>query len=335
MTASSDEAPQSSVKKDLFEDLRSRNISEIKKEIGLLDKEITDLTQRFDALGNELNNAVGLESLLSDIMDNEEYKSKSKEAKQIANELKSTHGTISELHLIRNQINEHVGLPSHRCEDELLRMYQRLTGEVDVFKVPSIQREEEWFAYFFELQEMYKRMLEADEAHKKAEELFKEQQENLKKMKSLNSEISASFDSAIDDDSVLEGVELNYSSLMEIRKSIYNLKKLRSKSFRIRKKARRERGRLHAYIQHIEKPKQKQRKDRRKGPSSAEVKEKVSSGSSLSLQELDVFLKSGGLKDLESKKSGSGSLQRKKKKQKPSVQVARGKPAKSSKGIKD
>ena len=335
MTTSSDEAPQSSVKKDLFEDLRSRNISEIKKEIGLLDKEIADLTQRFDALGNELNNAAELESLLSDIMDNEQYKSKSKEAKQIAKELKTIHGEISEFHRIRNQINEHVGLPSHRCEDELLRVYQRLTGEVDVFKVPSIQREEQLFSYFFELQEMYKRMLEADEAHKQAEELFKKQQDNLKKMKSLNSEISASFDSAIDDDKALEGVELNYSSLMEIRKSIFNLKKLRSKSFRIRKKARRERGRLHAYIQHSEKPRQKPRKDRRKGPSSAEVKQKVSSGSSLSLQELDVFLKSGGLRDLESNTSGSASVQRKKKKQKPSVQVARGKPAKSSKGIKD
>ncbi|MEK9699702.1 MAG: hypothetical protein VW270_28250 [Candidatus Poseidoniales archaeon] len=327
MTTSSDETPQSSVKKDLFEDLRSRNITEIKKEIVLLDKEIAELTQRFDALGHELNNAAGLEALLSDIMDNDEYKTKSKEAKKIAKELKATHGEISNFHQIRNRINEHVGLPSHRCEDELLRVYKRLTGEVDVFKVPSIEREEQLFSYFFELQEMYKRMLEADEAHEQAEKLFKKQQDNLKKMKSLNSEISASFDSAIDDEVTLEGVELNYSSLMEIRKSIYNLKKLRSKSFRIRKKAR--------YIQHSEKPKQKPRKERRKGPSSAEVKEKVSSGSSLSLQELDVFLKSGGLKSLESKKSESASVQRKKKKQKPSVQVARGKPAKSSKGIKD
>lgn len=335
MTTSSDETPQSSVKKDLFEDLRSRNITEIKKEIVLLDKEIAELTQRFDALGHELDNAAGLEALLSDIMDNDEYKTKSKEAKQIAKELKATHGEISNFHQIRNRINEHVGLPSHRCEDELLRVYKRLTGEVDVFKVPSIEREEQLFSYFFELQEMYKRMLEADEAHEQAEKLFKKQQDNLKKMKSLNSEISASFDSAIDDEVTLEGVELNYSSLMEIRKSIYNLKKLRSKSFRIRKKARRERGRLNAYIQHSEKPKQKPRKERRKGPSSAEVKEKVSSGSSLSLQELDVFLKSGGLKSLESKKSESASIQRKKKKQKPSVQVARGKPAKSSKGIKD
>ncbi|MDA0716023.1 MAG: hypothetical protein O2866_06055 [archaeon] len=322
-------------KRDLFEDLRSRNISDVKNELRLLDNEINELSERFDTLGKELENATNLELLLADIMDNDDYKLKSKEAKHLAGELKKTHNEISDLQTKRNLINENVGLPSHQCENELLRVYERLTGEVDIFKVPSIQKEEEWFSYFFELQEMYKLMVEADQAHKKVGELFKTQQDNFTQLKSLNSEISATFDSVIQDESILEGVQLNYSSLIEIRKSIYNLKRVRSKCFKLRKTARRERGRLQAYVKHLEKPKSKGKPKARTGPSTHEVKEKVSSGGSLSLQELDVFLKSGGLKNLPSQQSNTSNLTRKKKNQKSSVQVARGKPAKSTKGMKD
>jgi hypothetical protein len=323
-------------RRDLFEDLRSRNLSDIKKELNSFENEISTLTERFETLGKELENAINLETLLADIMDNDEYKMKSKEAKHIAGNLKNTHSEILELQNRRNSINENVGLPSHQCENEMLKVYERLTGEVDIFKVPSIQKEEEWFSYFFELQEMYKLMVEADHAHQKAGELFKLQQKNFTQLKSLNSEISATFDSAIQDESILEGVQLNYSSLLEIRKSISNLKRIRSKCFKIRKNVRRERGRLLAYVKHIEKPKMKQQKPRtHSGPSSLEVKEKVSSGDSLSLQELDVFLKSGGLKNFSEQHTNANNLTRKKKKQKSSVQVARGKPAKSTKGMKD
>ncbi len=323
-------------KSDLFENLRNRNISDIKKELYLLEKENNQLDERFQRLGAELQHAIELEKLIADVIDNDEHRGKTTEAKSLARQLKKTHIEIVELENFRNDINKNIVLDLNRCENELLRTYERLTGEIDVFRVPSIQKEEEVFSHFFELQEMVKLMAQADEAHKKILDVSKLQYENLKQLKSINSEISESFESAIQDEEILKDVDINYTSLIEIRKSVFNIKKMRTKLYQLRRKSRREHGRLLAYVKHIEKPKMKQQKPRtHSGPSSLEVKEKVSSGDSLSLQELDVFLKSGGLKNFSEQHTNANNLTRKKKKQKSSVQVARGKPAKSTKGMKD
>ena len=64
----------------------------------------------------------------------------------------------------------------------LVDVYQNLTGDVDMFQVPS-GREEQQFSWFFELQAMHNAALEADSAHKELTALLKEQKSAVKELK--------------------------------------------------------------------------------------------------------------------------------------------------------
>ena len=323
-------------KKDLFEDLRGKNDNQIRKEIDILQTEVNNLTQNFDHVGDELNEAISLFNSLIGIIDFNEHNSLRTEARQTALDLKEMNQEFNRLTSIRNQINNQVGLRSHRCEDELKKVFFKLTENIDVFRVSSIEREEQWFSYFFELKEMYLLMVKADEAHKKLEELFEVRKKTLRRYKEINEELSEMFKEAMKDEKLPEGVELKYSNLGEIQKSIVELKKVRNKSYRLRKKANRERGRLQAFIKYSNKNKTNRRKRKKiPRPSSKEVNEKISTGGSITLEELDVFLKSGGLNQLPSSTTNSVSTSKRKKKEKSKVKVVKSKPAKSKKGFKD
>ena len=64
---------------------------------------------------------------------------------------------IPEIATLRDEIQKKILIPTYRIEEELSRIYERLTGEVDIFRVPSILTEENDFSLFFELQEMLPR----------------------------------------------------------------------------------------------------------------------------------------------------------------------------------
>ena len=57
----------------------------------------------------------------------------------------------------------------------MLRIFEKLTAEVDVFNAPNLGVEKGDFAYFFELQAMYEASLKSNEAHQEFIKLRREQ----------------------------------------------------------------------------------------------------------------------------------------------------------------
>jgi len=215
---------------------------------------------------------------------------------------------IPQLKKRRNEIHQKILIPTYSIEVELSRVYQRLIGEVDIFRVPSILTEETDFSLFFELQQMLPKAREADKLHDEFIELIKrhnEMQSTLaigskgQSVKALKSAISKANTSE---------TFTNLTSHIILYLNELNMEKI---------KIKRELGRLKSWLKYCEDDKSQQsRKSRSKSSnysknsksnkkSYAEVKSKMESGEGLSIAELNILLNNGGLFSKEKPKDKS------------------------------
>jgi DNA polymerase sigma len=128
-------------KLDLFHDLRNKGNKEV-------NASISDYTTQLEQLEKKI---------------------------EICNDERKKIQKIPEITNLRDEIQKKILIPAYRIEAELVRIYQRLTGEVDIFRVPSIITEENDFSLFFELQEMLPKAREADKLHSEFVELVRKQ----------------------------------------------------------------------------------------------------------------------------------------------------------------
>ena len=201
---------------------------------------------------------------------------------------------IPEIATLRDEIQKKILIPTYRIEEELSRIYERLTGEVDIFRVPSILTEENDFSLFFELQEMLPKAREADKLHGQFIELVKNQN---------NSELSTSTDSASaikNDISKENNSDTFFSSSNLITRYLeeLNLEK---------RKIKRELGRLKSWLKYSESIKKQNSKKSYSTNSNksnyktfskkdiAKVQSKMESGEGLSLSELNILLSKGSI----------------------------------------
>ena len=201
---------------------------------------------------------------------------------------------IPEIATLRDEIQKKILIPTYRIEEELSRIYERLTGEVDIFRVPSILTEENDFSLFFELQEMLPKAREADKLHGQFIELVKNQN---------NSELSTSTDSASaikNNISKKNNSDTFFSSSNLITRYLeeLNLEK---------RKIKRELGRLKSWLKYSESIKKQYsiksysknfNKSNYKTFSKkdiAKVQSKMESGEGLSLSELNILLSKGSI----------------------------------------
>jgi hypothetical protein len=248
-------------KLDLFHDLRNKD----KKEVNA---SISDYTTQLEQLEKKI-----------EVCNNERKKVQK----------------IPEITNLRDEIQKKILIPAYRIEAELVRIYQRLTGEVDIFRVPSIITEENDFSLFFELQEMLPKAREADKLHSEFVELVKKQS-SIKSTSSSDESIAAIksvISAANDSDNFFSNSNLITQYLDEL-----NLEKRRIK---------RELGRLKSWLKYCEGIKnQKSNKSKSKRSRSynnskvskediAKVQLKMESGEGLSLSELSILLSNGGL----------------------------------------
>ena len=84
---------------------------------------------------------------------------------QILSELRPLSMKVQELREVRDGINQRIEIPTKRIHEEMVRIFEKLTSEVDVFNAPNLGVEKGDFAYFFELQAMYEASLKSNEAH--------------------------------------------------------------------------------------------------------------------------------------------------------------------------
>ena len=201
---------------------------------------------------------------------------------------------IPEIATLRDEIQKKILIPTYRIEEELSRIYERLTGEVDIFRVPSILTEENDFSLFFELQEMLPKAREADKLHGQFIELVKNQN---------NSELSTSTDSA---SAIKNNISKENNSDTFFSSSNLITRYLEELNLE-KRKIKREIGRLKSWLKHSESIKKQYsiksysknfNKSNYKTFSKkdiAKVQSKMESGEGLSLSELNILLSKGSI----------------------------------------
>ncbi len=248
-------------KLDLFHDLRNKDKKEVNASISDYTTQLEQLEKKIEVCNNE--------------------REKVQKIPVITN--------------LRDEIQKKILIPAYRIEAELVRIYQRLTGEVDIFRVPSIITEENDFSLFFELQEMLPKAREADKLHSEFVELVKKQS-SIQSTSSSDESIAAIknvISAANNSDNFFSNSNMITQYLDEL-----NLEKRRIK---------RELGRLKSWLKYCEglnNQKSNKSKSKRSRSSNnqkvsqkdiAKVQLKMESGEGLSLSELSILLSNGGL----------------------------------------
>jgi len=338
--------------KDLFEDLRKLSKEDIGKKNAEIERNISELEQRIEALNQERQNNIKISQALRGIF--EETSDLRNEHRQIVRGLKPRQQRIQELTKNRDAINQRIGIPLYRIREMLVDVYQNLTGDVDMFQVPSLEREEQQFSWFFELQAMHKAALEADSAHKELTALLKEQKSAVKELKISERKQSEVKAEILKSEPLLADIRTEFSEAKQHDKNANSLKKVIQERRKELRRERREKGRIDAWIRissnagaHNRRRKGQGKKGKKSGqadwkpkfnkPKIEDVKQRAESGNSLSLMDLDVLLQSGGVSSIQNSKPSQKSKRRadRKKKQNLNLSARRGERSQSKKGRKD
>ena len=126
--------------------------------------------ERVDALAAERNEAIRLSKAMRGALNDTEDMSQNIRA--VARGLRDRAKEMDEAKALRDE-DQRLVLPRGRIEEELKRLYHTLTAEVDVFRVPSLGREQRDFSRFFELQAMHKAKAASDAHHQRYIELLR------------------------------------------------------------------------------------------------------------------------------------------------------------------
>ncbi len=308
---------------DLFEDLRLLPEQEIISKLDNLRKDLEQLDSELELRKIERNNAIEMSKALRK---NAEL---SKEESKLANSLRPRREKMEQVKKQRDTVNNNY-IPVHWIEDEMSKVYKRLTEDVDTMRIPSLEKEKELFSWFFELQSMHQHSKETRNLHNEFIKLLDEQKNALSQLGSVKEQdrIDDSFGRYSDFD------DLAHKLLLEMN-PMHNQRRV----------FRREIGRLEAWMRISKQNNNKKagsrkggknnfnRKSRRKNKfNSEEVKSRAASGESLSLSDLDILLNSGGLSSISSSKDDSRDKKKKKSKNRV-VSPQRGTRGRSKKGI--
>ena len=295
-------------RKDIFEDLRNveRHVLENKKQS--LETELKSVEKRVESARNERSQALKMSKAVKGVI--EATSEMSKEAKEVVALLKQGAKNLEQKRNARDEINQRILLPLHSIEEQLSHYYEQLTGEVDIFRVPSLEKEMSDFRYFFELKQMHGEMKKSQKLHEEYVSLVKEQRSNVKKLEKIDKDKSDTASKLLEEDASGD-LKINIGDLKEYNRKIAKLNKILDEIFAERRTLRREVGRLDAWFKILDKPKPKPRRkhnDRNRDfkpnkPSAFEVRKKSEAGGTLDLSELDVLLSSGGLVSSSSKNS--------------------------------
>ena len=304
---------------DLFGDLRNMSESEIKADLENLYSQLNVVEKSVSVRESERNDAIRMSKALRR---NAEL---AKEQSVLSSELRPRRSQIDEVQSKRDSSNNNY-IPVHLIEDELHRAYHNLTKQSETGIELSFEKEKSLFSWFFELQSMHGHAKITRKYHREFLRLVNQQEKSVEHIKDIKHEI-------IDVKSLG-----NFTEFDDLAKRLLiELNPLKKE----RRKLRREVGRLEAWLRkqkHTPSKKHKNRKSRttrRKNDTNVkEIKNKVISGDSFSLQDLDLLLKNGGITSVNNQ-SGKNkqSNNQKTKKNKPTLQPHRGKRGKSSKNI--
>ncbi|MEL0101030.1 MAG: nucleotidyltransferase domain-containing protein, partial [Euryarchaeota archaeon] len=154
---------------DLFHDIRNLPIKDVENKKTIIQGEINALETKIKAFEQEKSTAIRLANAMKGII--EETSDIRSEHKSIHLGLKESSKEIRELKKERDLINSNIVIPLNYIEEQLAKVYKRLTNELNVRYIPSLEKEISDFSWFFELQEMHKKAKDAENLHNKYVEL--------------------------------------------------------------------------------------------------------------------------------------------------------------------
>lgn len=287
---------------DLFHDLRNSSKDEVASRLEELRAKLEDVEGQIRDLVEERQNSKELLDILRGGL--RETRDVRSDRQQILSELRPLSMKVQELREVRDGINQRVAIPTKRIHQEMVRIFEKLTSEVDVFNAPTLGVERGDFAYFFELQAMYEASLKSNEAHQEFIRLRREQNEEYRALKKTKKREEDVLVKLVESNPALESVHLNPKSVKEFQKNAKLLQRSINEQYSSKHELRREIGRLEAWQRISSKKNRNQRspnrqsRDRRPRAPDVninEVRQKASSGDSLSLNELDALLSKGGI----------------------------------------
>jgi len=343
--------------KDLFEDLRTLPKSAIDTMLEENAAQHTDLEERIEALHGERQNNIKISQALRGLF--EETSGLRNEHRTLVRSLRPRSQKMDLLQKERDAFNQKIGIPLYRIRELLVEVYTNLTGDIDFFHVPSLQREDEQFAWFFELQAMHAVALQADTAHKEFIVLVREQKKAVKELKITETKQTKIRTELIESEPILANITTEFSEARQFDQNAHSLNKVIQERRKELRRLRREKGRLEAWVRvstrssppRDSKPKggkKHERKSksgqadwtpRKSGPKAEEVQHRAATGGTLSLSDLDVLLNSGGFASVNKSKPTPKTTRRaeRKKKQVSVRQLApqRGVRSQSKKGQKE
>ena len=289
---------------DLFHDLRTTSKDEISARLEVMRAELGNVEGQIRELVEERQSSKELLDLLRGGL--RETRNVKSDRQQILSELRPLSMKVQELREVRDGINQRIAIPTKRIHQEMVRMFQKLTAEVDVFNAPNLGVEMGDFSYFFELQAMYEASLQSNEAHQEFIRLRREQNDEYRALKKTKKREEDVLVKLVATNPALEGVHLNPKSVKEFQKNAKLLQRSINEQYSTKHELRREIGRLEAW-QRISSKKQRNNKPRdsnrpprgrrQRAPevNINEVRQKASSGGAISLNELDALLSKGGI----------------------------------------
>jgi len=341
---------------DLFADLRTQSAVEVAGLVKENTTAIEALDERMTALTEERQHNIKMSRTLRGTI--EETSDLRNELRTIVRTLRPRSEKMDELQKQRDEINKRVGLPLYRINELLSDVYLQLTGEIDLFQVPSLRREEDQFAWFFELQAMHEEATKAQDAHQAFIALLKEQKAAVRSLKENEKEQQKHKTELLESEPMLKDLDLNFSDAMQFDKKAHKLMKVIDQRRQELRRLRREKGRLDAWVRISSNPSPhkgnhrgqkgggKKRtksgsadwKPRNNGPRPEEVQARAASGETFSLSDLDILLNSGGFNSVTQKKPTAKSSRRQERKKKANARgltAHRGERSQSKKGQKD
>ena len=231
---------------DLFHDLRDKSDDIVKNMLEKTKAEMQSLEKRVEALDAERHSNVRMARAMRGVI--EETSDLKKEHKAIIIGLKDRNKEIDTIRNQRDKINSDIILPIHMIEDELAKVYTRLTEELDIHRVPSLEREKEHFAWFLELQAMHGKAREASELHQRFIEMVVEQKGEIKKLKIYETKHDDATSKLLDQEPLLKDKKINANEARSYDRRVQNIQRaLRQRRGELHK-LRREAGRLEAWL---------------------------------------------------------------------------------------
>ena len=287
---------------DLFFDLRDKSDHDVKNMREKVAAEMDALDKRIEALEAERLSNIKMARAMRGVI--EETSDLRKEHKNVIVGLRERNKEIESLKESRDNINANIIIPLHVIEEELSKVYLRLTEEMDLHRVPSLEREKSLFSLFLELQAMHGKAREASENHQRFLELVKEQKEQIKQLKIFETKHDEATTKLLADEPLLKDKDISSNEVRSHDRRVQNIQKaLRQRRGEIHR-LRREAGRLDAWLRKksgagVRRP---SHRDNRKGGKKGKRGRKEDASAPMTLGDISGLL-SGMSSDSSSKKT--------------------------------